>query len=76
MEGGGEIGVWGVVEEFQAETMAQAEAGARWMQLEVAGAQNGTWGVSEAEAEGADRDPNVKNFACGAKGLGVFLEGI
>lgn len=68
--------MWGVVDEFQAENMAQAEAGARWVQLEVAGAQTGTWGGSEADAEDADRDPNAKTFAGCAKGLGVFLEGI
>lgn len=57
----------------QAEKTAWAEAGARWMQLEAAGAQNVLWGVSaeEAEAEEADRDQNVRTLV-----LRVFHEGL
>lgn len=68
--------MWGVVVEFQAEKMTQAETGAGWMQLEVAGSQNVIWGLSEDEAKEANRNSNVKNVACYAKILGVFLEGI
>lgn len=62
--------------EFQAEKMTQAETGAGWMQFEVAGSQNVIWGQSEDEATEANRNSNVKNFACYAKILGAFLEGI
>lgn len=57
---------------------ARAEAGARWVQLEEAGAQNVIWRVSEAGAgaEEADREPAVKNSACCAKRPGELHEGI
>ena len=65
--------------QLQAEKTAGAEAGARWMQLDAAGSSwstNVLWGVSDdeagAEAEEADRDPHVKNFAGCVKRLGVL----
>ena len=54
---------------------AWAKAGARWMQLEAAGAQNVLWGVSaeEAEAEEADRDQNVRTLVV-LRGLQFIME--
>lgn len=71
--------MWGEVAEFQAEKTAWAEAGARQMQLEAAGARNVMWRVMKMKwrlKRQIGIDPNAKNFACCAKRLGVFPEGI